>query len=191
MSGSRIDPDTQRRRANRWRRWLVNLLLLPPAILYVLVENVFWAGAKAMLRAAARLDAVNAVQRGLKKLPAWAVLPLFIIPEIFSHVGGFWATYLLVHRKWAAAMTVGIVIKGIATLATVWIYQSCEPALLSVKWFAWVHGKAIQGRDWVADRTKPLRQFARRLVTGSRLRLTRRFRLIRGLVASRFGMPGK
>jgi len=180
-----------KRRQRRWRRWLMNFLLLPPALLYVIVERVFWAGAKTLLRQAARLDAVNAVQKNLEKLPPAAVLPLFLVPEVFSHLGGFWATDLIVHRRWVAAMLAGLLVKGTATLMEVWIYQSCEPALMSVRWFAWLHGKFLQGRDWVAERMKPARRFAVRLVASGRSNLARRFRFLRGLIASRLGLSRK
>jgi hypothetical protein len=188
MSGAApkiLEPNIRRR---RWGRVARDILLLPPALLYVLIEHVFWAGAKRLLRQAARLDTVSALQIRLKKLPAAAVLPLFLIPEIFSHLGGFWATFLLVRHKWVAAMLVGLFVKGLATLLTVWIYQSCEPVLLSVKWFAWLHGQALRGRDWVAARTMPARRYARQLIRGSRSGIARRFAALRSVLARRLGV---
>ncbi len=188
MSGAApkiLEPNVRRR---RWGRVARDVLLLPPAFLYVLVEHVFWAGAKRLLRQAARMNAVSALQYRLEKLPAAAVLPLFLIPEILSHLGGLWATLLLVDRKWTAAMLVGLFVKGLATLLTVWIYQSCEPALRSVKWFAWLHGQALRGRDWVAARTMPARRFARRMIRGSRSGIARRFAALRSVLARRLGV---
>jgi hypothetical protein len=188
MSDAAQSRTQARRRQQRWRRWLVNLLLLPPALLYVIVEQVFWVGAKTLLRQAARLDAVSAVQRNLVKLPPAAVLPLFLVPELFSHLGGFWATDLLVHRKWVAAMLAGLLVKGTATLMEVWIYQSCEQALMSVRWFAWLHGKLLAGRDWVATKIRPVRDWAWRLVSKGRSGMARRFRRLRARVAYRLGL---
>jgi hypothetical protein len=188
MSGAApkiIEPNIRRR---RWGRVARDILLLPPALIYVVIEHVFWAGAKRLLRQAARLDTINALQQGLKKLPAAAVLPLFLIPEILSHLGGFWATFLLVRHKWVAAMLAGIFVKGFATLLTVWIYQSCEPVLLSVKWFAWLHGQVMRGRDWVAARVKPARLLARRVIRGSRSGIARRFAALRSVLARRLGV---
>jgi hypothetical protein len=169
----------------------MNLLLLPPALIYVIVENVFWAGAKALLWQAARLSAVNTIQKTLEKLPPAAVLPLFLVPEVFSHVGGFWATDLIVHRKWVAAMLAGLLVKGSATLMEVWIYQSCEPALMSVKWFAWLHGKFLQGHEWVRERIRPALRYAVRLVASGRSGVARRFRRLRAMVAYRLGVSRK
>lgn len=172
-------------RRRRWGRVVRDIVLLPPALLYVFIEHVFWAGAKRLLRQAAKLPAITVLQARLATLPAAAVLPLFLVPEAFSHIGGFWATDLLVHQAWMAALLVGIFVKGSATLMTVWIYQSCEPALLSVRWFAQVHLLALRGRDWVADRTRP----ARRLILGSRSGLARRFSAIRIALTRRLNAP--
>jgi len=187
MSGEkpkRFKPDIRRR---RWGAVARNILLLPPALIYVVIERVFWNGAKRLLRQTARMPAIAAFQQKLETLPAWAVLPLFLVPEVFSHIGGFWASDLLFRRKWLAAMLVGLFIKGTATLMEVWIYQSCEKALLSVRWFAWVHGWAIRGRDWVYNKMRP----AMRLIRGSRSGLARRFAALRGVIARRLGFGGK
>jgi len=105
---------------------------------------------------------------------------MFLVPEVFSHVGGFWASYLLVRREWVGALLVGGLVKGTATLAEVWIYQSCEGTLLSVQWFAWVHGQFMRGRDWVAER-----------LLGGRNGIARRFRALRMLVAIKLGLQKK
>jgi hypothetical protein len=184
-------PAQTRRQRPRWRRIFVNVLLLPPALLYVIVEHVFWAGAKTLLHEAAKTRILNTVQKRVQKLPAAAVLPLFLIPECFSHLGGIWATVLLVQHKFLAAMFAGLFIKGFATLLTVWIYQSCEPALLSVAWFARLHGKVLLGRDWLAERTRSARLFARRIIANSRSGIARRFRALRTLIAARLGVVKK
>jgi hypothetical protein len=179
-----LEPDIRRR---HWGAVARNILLLPPALIYVLIERVFWNGAKRLLRQASRVPAIATVQQKLETLPAWAVLPLFLVPEVFSHIGGFWASALLVQREWLPALLVGIFIKGTATLMEVWIYQSCEKTLLSVRWFAWVHGWAMRGRDWVYDKMRP----ALRLIRGSRSSLARRFTILRGIIARRLGLAGK
>jgi hypothetical protein len=163
--------------------WLLrDILLLPPAVLYVIVEEVFWRGAKALLRQAARVPAIATVQKRLERLPAWAVLPLFLVPEVFSHIGGFWASYLLVRRAWLAALLVGIFIKGTATVMEVWIYLSCEQTLLSVRWFAWLHGKFKRGRNWVVDRIRPMLERVRRRSGG----IARRFGAMRKFMRAKF-----
>ena len=190
MTGTAADSIEEKRRQRRWRRWLFNILLLPPALLYILIENLYWAAARAALHAS-RLDAINALQRGMKRLPPAAILPLFLVPEAISHLGGWWATYLLVKRKWWSAVWAGVLIKGFATLLVVWIYQTCQPALMSVNWFARLHGKFQTVRNWMAERTEPARRLCRRLVAGSRSGISRRFLALRSRIANRLGLARK
>jgi hypothetical protein len=191
MSGDNAKTTGPTTRRRRWGRFWRDTLLLPPALLYVIVEQVFWSGAKRLLRQASRLPAVKNLQERLARLPPAVVLPLFLVPEIFSHIGGFWATALLGHRKWLAAMLVGLFVKGTATLLEVWIYQICEDTLLSVKWFAWAHRQVMRGRDWVRASTRPARRFARRLAGFGRSGLASRFGALRAALARRLGLARK
>lgn len=171
----------------KWVRQTRDALLLPPALLYVIIEEIFWNGATALLRQVARTRPVMALQKKLIALPAPAILPLFLVPEILSHIGGFWAAYLVTRGEWAAAMMAGIVIKGSATLMVVWIYQSCERKLLSIRWFATVHRQALRGRDWVLEKIRPGRELALRLLRRSRAGIVRRFAALRQVLAARLG----
>jgi len=171
-----------------WGRVARDILLLPPALLYVVVERVFWVGAKRLLRRAERWQPVEAAQAKLETFPAWAVLPMFLVPEAFSHIAGFWASDMLLRREWLPALLVGGLIKGAATLMEVWIYQSCEQKLLSVRWFAWLHGHFMRGRDWVANRTRPILEATRGLVQGGGPGIARRFGALRKLLAARLGL---
>jgi hypothetical protein len=175
-----LEPNIRRR---RWGRVARDSLLLPPALLYVIVEQVFWRGAKRLLRQTARIPAIAALQARLERLPAAAILPLFLVPEFFSHLGGFWASDLLVRRDFTGALAVGVLVKGTATILEVWIYYSCEEKLLSVAWFAWVHRKFFEAKDWVVERTLP----ARRLIAGGRSGIARRFTTLRVVLARRMG----
>jgi hypothetical protein len=81
-----------------------------------------------------------------------------------SHVGGFYAAYLLAHRKILAATTVAILIKGVGLIIALWIYQACRPALMTIRWFAWTHGKVEAARHWALDRIRPVWLRAKRLL---------------------------
>jgi len=177
---------------SRWPVWLMDAVLLPPALLVAIVEDVLWAGARAILRTAARWRPVRLLQMQLARLPPAAVLPLFLIPEAISHLGGLWATVLLVERHVVAAVVVAVLVKGTTTLLAVWIYQTCERTLLRVAWFARVHGAVMRARDWALAQIAPLRARLRLWVVHLRARtrqgsgrLFRRFRALRAVIAGR------
>ncbi|MCB8878931.1 hypothetical protein ACELLULO517_01705 [Acidisoma cellulosilytica] len=131
-------------------RRLRDALLLPLALLLVAFEIGLQAGAR-LLR---RWRPVRLLEATIGRLPPWAILPLFIIPEAMSHIGGFYATYLLAQRKFLAATLVAVLIKGVGLLIALWIYQACRPALMTIRWFAWVHGKVEAARHWAMGRMR-------------------------------------
>ncbi|WP_284944375.1 hypothetical protein [Acidisoma cladoniae] len=123
---------------------LQDALLLPFALLLVLGGMALRGGARVLRRA----RIVRATEVVLARLPPWAILPLFLIPEAMSHIGGFYAAYLLAHRHFLAATVVVVLIKGVGLLIALWIYQACRPALMTIAWFAWSHGKVEAARAW-------------------------------------------
>ncbi|MDX5932919.1 hypothetical protein [Acidiphilium acidophilum] len=161
--------------ARRWRRMAENALLLPVALVLEVLDRVIWDGAKALLNLISRLTLVARLRRFLQTLPPIIVVFLFLIPEAIDHLSGLWATVLFVKGHWFAATIVAVFIKGFAILLALWIYQACEANLLSVAWFRTAHDTVIRTRDWVLERTRPIRErlhLAAR--NGERSRLGRR-----------------
>jgi hypothetical protein len=179
-------------------RRLRDALLLPLALILVSVDWVVREGSRVLRR----WRPLRRLEARLAGWPPWAILPLFLIPEAMSHVGGFYAAYLLAHRKVLAATAVAIFVKGIGLLIALWIYQACRPALMTIRWFAWAHGKVEAARDWALDKIRPTwrraRRLLRRLVFGSASvdaapgapHAGRRLAAIRARLLRRFGPPG-
>ncbi len=113
--------------------WMLDSLLLVPALLLVLGEHVLWQGSRALLRAIAGQPLVKALHLWLGLLPPGIALPMFLIPEVFSHASEVGTALLLAKGHIAAATMMVVLGKGLATLILVWIYQACEPALLRVR----------------------------------------------------------
>lgn len=142
-------------------RFLLDTLLIPVAVLIVVIEDVLWVGALALLRGMNDLAAVRAMRVHLERLPASVALPLFLVPETISHIAGAYATVLLAQGRLLAAIVVGGLVKGICTLLLVWIYQCCEETLMRVAWFARLHHWALAVRDWAFAQVGPMRARAR------------------------------
>lgn len=170
-----------------WRVRPLDILLLPVALLIVLIEDVLWDAAKAVLRRAEALAAVQRVRRWLAGLPAAAVLPLFLVPEAISHIAGLAATVLLAQGHVRSAVLLAVLVKGSATLVEVWIYESASATLLAVGWFARLHGAVLAARGWALDKVAPLhRAVLNRLRRSTPLgvAMRRRIRALRLLLAS-------
>ena len=155
----RLPSRTSKMRARQARiaRWLLDTLLIPVAVIFVLLEDVLWNGTRRLLRMLDGLPPVQAARARLGVMPASVVLPLFLVPEALSQFAGAYGAILLAEGRLHAATAVLILVKGGATLATVWIYRVCEPTLLRIRWFAWLRGWALRIRDWALAQVRPLR----------------------------------
>lgn len=173
-------------RRRKWRRLAEDVLLLPLTLVLLFFDHVIWDGARALLTILSRHKLIASLRHWLQSLPPLAVVFLFLIPELVDHLGGLWATVLLVEGQVMAAAFVAVFIKGFAALVAIWIYQSCEESLLSVEWFRRLHDQALKGYEWVQARTAPLR--ARLREAGRRGRLGRRAIIWRNRLSSRFGI---
>jgi hypothetical protein len=131
-----------------WQRRLRDGLLLPFAVLLLIGDYVLRKGSRILRHS----PLVRALEAGLGRLPPWAILPLFLIPEAMSHFGGFYAAYLLAHKHLLAATIALILVKGVGLVIALWIYQACRPALMTIGWFAWAHGKVEAARRWTVKR---------------------------------------
>ena len=160
------------------RRWL-NLLLLPVALLVVVLEDVLWAGALAVLRRLAGLPALQRLRAFLATLPGWLALPLFLVPEGLGKLGEFWALALMARGKFASGVLAYVLVRAVATLIVVFIYHACEPALLRVRWFAAVVRGMHWVRDWALAKLRPTRDRLRAFIRQRRSVLRERFIAIR------------
>ncbi len=166
--------------------WLLDVLLLVPALLLVLGEHVLWQGSRAVLRAVAGQPLIKALHFWLGLLPPSLALLLFLIPEIFSHVSEFGTAFLLAKGHVAAATLLVVLGKGVATLILVWIYQACEPALLRVRWFARTHHAVLRARAALLAKFAPVRRrvLIRLRRAAPRGAIGQRFRRLRVRLAS-------
>ncbi|MCC6718845.1 MAG: hypothetical protein IT555_13255 [Acetobacteraceae bacterium] len=163
----------------RLLRRLLNIVLLPLALLMVVLEDVVWAGALAVLRALRQAPPIRALDARLRSLPGYAALPLFLVPEVLGKLGEVWSIALLAGGHTVAAVEAYVLIRLVCTLIAVFIYQACEVALLRIRWFAvgvgWVHAV----RAWALALMRPAVAWLRALLRRSRGRVTLRWLAIR------------
>lgn len=189
-----MDPQSARRRARRVIFTAVlDVLLLPLAIIVVLLDDVLWNAALRLLRRLERLGLLRGAQGWVAGLPAAAVLPLFLLPEATSHLAGFLGAFLLAKGKVGLALVLLVIVKGLATLTIVWIYQAASHTLLSISWFAWLHGAVQYVREWSLAQVAPLRNALRARLTSKRGiggAIRRRFRALRDRLTALFRGTG-
>lgn len=169
------------------RRALLDAILLPPALVVVVLEDVVWAGLRAVLRQISDLPPLRRLEARLGQLSGWAALPLFLVPEVVGRVGEIWAVALLVGGHVPSGIVVYLLVRLVSTLIAVFVYHACEAALLQLRWFAAIVAWLVRVRDWAKTLTADLRARIRARLQGVRSRATRRFIALRRVYAvSRF-----
>jgi hypothetical protein len=161
------------------RRHLLNSLLLPPALAVVVLEDVIWAGARAVLRRVTRLRVVRRLQTEMGRLPGWAALPIFAIPEVIAKAGEVWALTLLARGHAASFVLAYGLVRLLSTLVAVFVYMACEAALLRIAWFAALVRWVLAVRDWSLARLRPLRTHMRAVFGRTPSAAVRRFLSLR------------
>ena len=78
----RLPSRTSKMRARQARiaRWLLDTLLIPVAVIFVLLEDVLWNGTRRLLRMLDGLPPVQAARARLTVVPAGFVLRLLLVP---------------------------------------------------------------------------------------------------------------
>ena len=166
-------------------RGLLDIVLLPAALVVVVFEDVVWAGAKVVLRTLAALAPIRRLHAWMRGLPAWAALPLFLVPELVGRVGEVWALVLLAQGHTLAAAMVYLWVRLVATLIAVFVYHACEPALLGLAWFAWTVAVVLRIRDWSLALIAPWRARIRAWKQRAPAIIARRFAAWRRQLAAR------
>ena len=166
----------------RRRAWL-DAILLPPALVVVVLEDVVWAGLRAVLRLVSDLPPLRRLEVRLGRLSGGQALPLFLVPEVIGRVGEIWAVALLVGGHITAGVAVYLLVRLVSTLVAVFVYHACESALLRLRWFAAIVAWLVRVRDWAKALTADLRARIRARLQGVRSRAARRFAALRRVYA--------
>ncbi len=160
-------------------RRLLDFVLLPIAIMVVVLEDVVWAGLIVLLRLLNALPPVRRLAAWLDTLPGWVALPLFLLLEVLGRIGEFWAFALVFQGYFMAGVLVYLGVRLVGTLAAVFVYQSCAPALLRYGWFAALVAWLGRVKRWAIDLIAPWRAWVRSAIGRTRSRLSWRFAALR------------
>jgi hypothetical protein len=156
----------------------------------VVLEDVVWAGARAVLRRLVRLPPVRRLYQQMGRLPGWAAVPLFLVPEAAGRVGEVWAFALLLRGHTVSFLLVYALVRLLATLLAVFVYQACKDSLLRIAWFATLVRWTLASRNWALTQLQPLRD---RVIAVGRLGpgvVARRFTAMRRWVERRIANRG-
>jgi hypothetical protein len=152
---------------------LLSALLVPPAVLLLLIEEVVWAGLKALMARLGRLPVVARVEERIRALPPLGAALLFLAPGAAMlpfKLAALWAI-AKGHLIWGLLVLLAAKLTATALFAR--IYTLCKPTLMTVGWFVRLHDWVTGAKAWAHDKLNAWRpwRFARRLVGRVRTRM--------------------
>jgi hypothetical protein len=135
----------------RTRRLLSAPLVL--ALLGLLVfEEWLWSPLSRAIGQLARWPVWARLERGVAALPAWAALPLFLVPVLTLLPFKLLALWLMAQHHVLLGFQMIVLAKLVGTAIAARLYTLLAPTLLAVPWFASLHAQFVRLRDWVFTR---------------------------------------
>jgi len=126
------------------------------AIIFLLIEDAFWAVMNPVMAAFARLALVHRVESWIKTLsPTW-ILVLFIVPMVIVWPIKLVGLYVIGTGRVFVGTIIfaGAEIIGAALAVRLWSIGKHQ--LLSIRWFAWAYGHFDRWRIMVYQRLEHL-----------------------------------
>ncbi|BAE50152.1 hypothetical protein [Paramagnetospirillum magneticum] len=157
------------------RHPLVSALLVPPAVILLLLEEVIWAGLKALMARLGRLPLVARLEARIQALPPLGAAALFLAPGAVMFPFKLMALWAITQGHVLWGLLVLLTAKLTATALFARIYTLCKPTLMTVAWFVRLHDWINGVKAWAHARLNGWRlwRFARRATGRLRAWVTR------------------
>ena len=117
------------------KRLLTPLFVVLAAIIIV-IEEVLWVRLNAALAWLGRLPVLRSIERKISALPAYAAIPLFLLPVGALLPFKLAALWLIANGHAVMGIQVFILAKIVGTAIAARLFVLCRPALMSKAWFA-------------------------------------------------------
>ena len=152
------------------------------AALWIFLEEWVWDHIAAVMAWVGKLPVFRWVEARIAKLPPYPALVSFAIPWLLLLPAKFLALWLMGTGHVKTGILVFVIAKLVGTAILARLFALTKPALLTIGWFAFIHGKFTGWRDRVYAYVKalPAWQAAKAWIAGVKTAL-------RGWYRSRFG----
>src|SRR5918998_1652300 len=134
---------------SRGLRRLTKTPLLAVTVFVVLLDDAFRAVVLPAVRALAGLALIRRVEARIAGLPPRAILLLFIVPLAVIEPFKIYALYLIGQGRFVAAAMTFVAAKVVGLGLAERLFAIGRDKLLSIRWFAWCHGRMLAIRDGV------------------------------------------
>jgi len=120
----------------RWLRKLLRALALALLVPVLLFEEWGWEPLAAWAARMARLPLWARAEAGVRALPPWAALLLFLLPVLVLFPIKLLGVYLLGQGHPGSALVLLLMAKLVGTAIVARLFQLVEPTLMRLPWFA-------------------------------------------------------
>ena len=118
------------------------------------------------------------IAAGIRLLPPYATLLVFLVPVVLLLPIKFLGLWLLAQGSWFGATATLVLAKVISMGVTAFIFEVTRPKLLQLAWFAWLYGRVLAGLAWAHRQIDPIKARMRAFALETLLPLRRRMRTL-------------
>lgn len=122
------------------------------AALFIVFEELLWDRLAAAFGLLARWPVWARLERWIAGLPAWAAMPLFLVPMLLLFPIKLAALWLMAHHHVFSGLQLILVAKIAGTAVAARLFMLLKPTLLGVPWFARLYYAFVSWRSRVFAR---------------------------------------
>ncbi len=126
---------------------ILNGLLVLLAALLIFVEDWLWDALKQLMTQIGRLPLIRWVEARIAALPPYAAMAVFLLPGLLLLPVKLLALYAITQGHALLGLGVVIAAKVLGTALVARIFTLSKPALLTVDWFAHLHGWLLRFKE--------------------------------------------
>lgn len=127
-------------------RFLIRLIQLPLALILMFYEWG-WQSLAHVFDLLAKLALWRALEDGIRRLPPWAAMVLFLLPSAALVPVKLGALWLIAQGHEIAGVVVIVATKIVGTAVVARLFSLTQPALLRLHWFAVFYRWLIPWKD--------------------------------------------
>lgn len=115
--------------------------------LLILFEEWGWEPLQRAMAALGRLPVLRWVEAGIRRLPPWPALALFIVPGLMLLPVKLAAVWLISQGRPLLGLAVLVAAKLMGTALVARLYALTQPALMRLGWFVVLHARWLTWKD--------------------------------------------
>lgn len=122
--------------------------------LIILFEEWGWVPLQQLLARIGRWPGLRWIERWVRSLPPWAAVAVFALPTLALLPVKLVALWAMGHGHVVLGMLVIVLAKGVGTAVVARLFTLTQPALMQLRWFAWLYTWGMHAKHAVLARAR-------------------------------------